>query len=281
MFPKSDDNLENNLENRAIKKTAMVGESANGDLTSLTFVLDWLKLFAKQISSSTSNDPPNGEDVIAAKSRSRKTIILANSYVYFKLCMLGQKEPELVDQINSFMSERRMCFLFYPTENACTAEIYQLPVLDSLFWRLVGEYSLRANPSSRLAVLQIIHQAMREIAAKRTVIRTWFLRFAQMAEIESYVSQHMPECSDLVPAESSREETREATTGAMRREESKTNLLLNDVASESSAPSTPAPSSSQPPVKLTEAEVLDYCEWVDDMSRIGSLSWKICIFSYL
>ena len=46
IFPKIDENVDANLENKPIKQTACVFETPNGDLNSLSIVLEWIKAFA-------------------------------------------------------------------------------------------------------------------------------------------------------------------------------------------------------------------------------------------
>lgn len=254
-----DENLEANLENKPIKKTACILETQNGDLNSLSLVLEWLKSFANQLKNSN-------------KGKERKTIIIANSYVYLKLSLLAQKEPNFLDEINSLMSENKMKFLFYPTETS--AENFHMPLLDNLFWQLVGEYSLRTNPNSRLAFLQVYRQALREIMSKRADVRTWFIRFAQMSDVEAYMSE-------LIPASSVEQESKPALLHStisdvemkeereIKREDSR--IQLNESSQESTSGSATNTVNAQPQqsVKLTDSEINEYCQWVDDMSRIG------------
>lgn len=265
------------MDNKPIKKTVCSSDSPNGDLTSLEVVFNWLKLFAQQIAPKTTN-----EDAERPPTSPTKTILVANSYVYLKLCVLGQKEPGLVEEINQFMREKNISFLFYPTENATAAEPFQIPIIDNLLWKLVGEYSLRASPNSHLAFVQVLRQAMREIvcSSKRIEIRNWFLRFAEMAEIQAYVGELMPEVVEPappppLPPSAIQSQQSMDTERELKRQDSKASLF--DAASQdSNCPSTPlsTTSSTQPPVKLTESEVQEYCEWVDEMSKIGKQkSW--------
>lgn len=277
IYPKSDENLEANLENKAIKKAACIHETQNGDLNSLSIVFDWLKQFVKQLSLS---DNPK-----------QKRIILANSYVYLKLCLLGQKEPEVLDEINRFLGENRIRFLFYPTESNSSNENLQIPILDGLFWQIVGELSLRVNPSSQLAFLQAFRQSLREVLENKSEMRAWFMRFAQVAEIDSYMEELIPKVVELPPPPVVAQETVSSSSSkedvrTIKREDSRLSISEFSQDSSNGGPNSNgsghvAVPQSPVPVKLTEAEVNEYCQWVDDMSKIGKIKLLIGIFPQL
>lgn len=277
IYPKSDENLEANLENKAIKKAACIHETQNGDLNSLSIVFDWLKQFAQQLSLS---DNPK-----------QKRIILANSYVYLKLCLLGQKEPEVLDEINRFLGENRIRFVFYPTESNSSNENLQIPILDGLFWQIVGELSLRVNPSSQLAFLQAFRQSLREVLEHKSEMRAWFMRFAQVAEIDSYMEELIPKVVELPPPPVVAQETVSSSSSkedvrTIKREDSRLSISEFSQDSSNGGPNSNgsghvAVPQSPAPVKLTEAEVNEYCQWVDDMSKIGKVKLLIGLFSHI
>jgi hypothetical protein len=271
VYPKNDDHLESNLTTKNIHKLASIHESQNGDLNSLTFVHDWLKLFVQQLASF--NDTTR-----------RQHILISNSYLFLKLCSLAQKEPSttLLDDINTLLVQHHISFLFHPAESTAEASLMTVPGLEAMFWQTMGDYSLRASVNSRLAFLQVFRQTMRLLLTNttRSEMRDWFVRFGAVGGVEEQLGAMLMPISSTQQSSSGGGVSVVDNVAAALGED----VAMNDVAmgedvtmcggdgadlSQDNMTHSIVNTSQQVNVKLTEAEVNEYCEWVDDMSRIG------------
>lgn len=253
------------MATKNIHKLASIHESQNGDLNALTFVHDWLKLFVQQLASLNNTN-------------TRQHILIGNSYLFLKLCSLAQKEPStLLDDINTLLVQHHISFLFHPAESTAESSLMTVPGLEAMFWQTMGDYSLRASVNSRLAFLQVFRQTMR-LLLTNSEMRDWFVRFGAVGGVEEQLgAMLMPIASTQ---QSSGGETSVVDNVALVED-----VAMNDVTmgedvtiggggdgadlSQDNMTHSILNTSQQVNVKLTEAEVNEYCEWVDDMSRIG------------
>lgn len=229
-----------------ILNTVCLEETQAGEMNDLSMFIRWLKKFVIS----------EREQAPAAASSNPPIILLVNSFlcIFILNNFIMEKHEDLLNLCQSY----NVHILFYPLEN--TSDFINQSIYNKFKdeWKgFMLQYAIRTNPHTQLGFLQILKQTLRRIDPNFTEI---FEKINKLYQL------------DLKIEETTKETTDSTKTEEYYDEEGGGNTTIST--SVNTQNNNQNPSVFNPPIKFTEEEVNEYIDWIDEMSKIGSICIK-------
>jgi hypothetical protein len=258
VFPKSEA-LEPTLDANPIKNTASIERTQTGDLNNLSMFTNWIKLFAKQLKAIASSLPQSNNSV--SKS---PTILLLNSYIYLKLSNLTIS-IEQYNELISLLTNENICLMVYPVENKSDQiNLNLFKKFCDIWTSLVLSCSMKENPNNETSFLFLYKESLRKLFMNKNLIRDSFNQLIRLYSLPIEQYPELPESHSIHQSldqsqnhsglpENVNVDTNDELDCDEERVEKKNEIKLSD---------------------LSDQEIEEYAQWVDEMSKIGCLSIK-------
>jgi hypothetical protein len=283
VFPRNE-SLDHTLAGNPIVKTVHVERSLTGDLNNLSMFINWIKKFAaqlKQIQSTQQKKPsPN--------------IIMLNSYIYIKLSNLTSTLDQYEELTNLLISEN-LILLVYPV--ACARDQINAGLFRCLCdaWKsTVLSYASKENPNNDLSFIIMYRQCLRRVVQQhKQFVRDSFNQLIRLYELpmELFQDPNLPAATATSEALSvnghgSGNAASHAENGAASATASllaNGHFMMDDDDLDGNSGSNGGAVDELERVEkrneiklsdLSEQEIEEYANWVDEMSRIGSFAIK-------
>jgi hypothetical protein len=263
VYPQNE--LDQKIGEKTIKNTISFGFTANGDPNSLEYFLNWLKLFIKQQQTNPKNN------------NSQPLVLLLSSFMYVKLSILiTNAQKELQNELFDLMHAQNVHLLFYPIEKPTDSLNQNLFDKFCDIWEdSVRFYAQRDNPNNDLSFLHIYKYCLRKLCFQnRNLISESFNKLIQMYELplDLAVSQDMVLTNSYTQngvhqnGHNNNNNNKALENALENNDESQAELDLNNKSTLNNNVNILE--------VMSEQEIDEYVEWIEEMSKIGCLSIK-------
>lgn len=261
-FPQND--LDPILTTNLIRNTVSIENSSNGDLNNINMFLNWIRLFVKQQQSVRSSSfsfmpPPN-----SSSFSSSPTLLLINSYMYVKLSNLVLSSQEY-NELSNLLQNENIYLLVYPVEKS--NDQFNINIFKRFreIWKaMLASYSLKENPNNELSFLYMYKQCLRKlILNNKNLVRD---SFNQLIKMYSLPLEPFADLADQSQLQHSQLQPQNSIDHDSNMDNSNIDELLFNEDSERKNDFKIS--------DLSEKEIDEYIDWIDEMSKMGCLSIK-------
>jgi hypothetical protein len=278
VFPRNEFDV--NISDKPIQNTVCIGETQNGELNDLNLFFKWLKMFVRQRRGGKLSTDTSSETNTDDKKPPSPLILLLNSFIQVVL-IKNSPNLDLIKDLIKFCKQENVHLLFYPlqtNEDIINKQIF-IKFKDTWKQILMG-YAQKDNPHTQLAFVQIIKQTIRRLISIlnsdliKECYQNLFMNLYKMPfDLQDELSNG-PLNDQLIS-----NLTNPNTNGSyVNGGDQSTDEFCEEENSQTINSNGNGNNGNVIYPKLSEQEINDVIEWIDSMSKIGSLCIK---YTYL